>query len=53
MRLIALGSNPIDLFAVFVAVSKVFLLLTKNVIDIVDNCPKLFRARYSKIGMFI
>ena len=50
MSLIVLGSNPIDLFFVFVAVLKVFLLLTKIVIDIVDNCPKLFRARYSKIG---
>ena len=51
MRLIALGSNPIDLFAVFVAVLKVFVLLRKIVMDIVDNCPKLFRARYSKIGV--
>ena len=38
-----------DLFAVVVAVSKVFLLLTKIVIDIVNNCPKLLRARYSWI----
>ena len=37
-------------FAVFIAVFKVFLLLRKIVIvDIVDNGPKLFRARYTKI----